>query len=171
MVKEQTGESGLGLSPVPSFVKVLVFFPLEKGHCCLPLLGQVGIWFLPYFFFFNLWHRKETHRKNSRKINFSLFSPCLCITQLTISEQLPGNSAAEMSIIYQHYLSFFFLSCISSDYFDYYEKPSGQYSTGMPDVSPTLVYSEFFSSFLNAVAGSCRRRLRRMLWAWIRTHT
>lgn len=66
---------------------------------------------------------------------------------------------------------FFFLSCISSDYFDYYEKPSGQYSTGMPDVSPTLVYSEFFSSFLNAVAGSCRRRLRRMLWAWIRTHT
>lgn len=105
MVKEQTGESGLGLSPVPSFVKVLVFFPLEKGHCCLPLLGQVGIWFLPYFFFFNLWHRKETHRKNSRKINFSLFSPCLCITQLTISEQLPGNSAAEISC---HYLSFFF---------------------------------------------------------------
>lgn len=101
MVKEQTGESGLGLSPV--------FFPLEKAHCCLPLLGQVGIWFLPYCLFvclfFNLWHREETHRKNSRKINFSLFSPCLCITQLTISEQLPGNSAAEMSC---NYLSFFF---------------------------------------------------------------
>lgn len=174
MVKEQTGESGLGLSPVPSFVKVPSFFPFGERSLLPSSAGPGGdlIFTLLFsFFFLNLWHRKETHRKNSRKINFSLFSPCLCITQLTISEQLPGNSAAEMSIIYQHYLSFFFLSCISSDYFDYYEKPSGQYSTGMPDVSPTLVYSEFFSSFLNAVAGSCRRRLRRMLWAWIRTHT
>lgn len=167
MVKEQTGESGLGLSPV--------FFPLEKAHCCLPLLGQVGIWFLPYCLFvclfFNLWHREETHRKNSRKINFSLFSPCLCITQLTVSEQLPGNSAAEMSCNYLSFF-FFFLSCISSEDFDYYKEPSGQYSTGMARcVSPTLVYSELFSSFLNSMAGRCRQRLRSMLWAWIRTHT
>lgn len=108
MVKEQTGESGLGLSPVPSFVKVPSFFPFGERSLLPSSAGPGGdlIFTLLFsFFFLNLWHRKETHRKNSRKINFSLFSPCLCITQLTISEQLPGNSAAEISC---HYLSFFF---------------------------------------------------------------
>lgn len=52
---------------------------------------------------------------------------------------------------------FFFLSCISSDDFDYYEKPSGQYSTGMPDVCLLLLfivnYSVPFSMPWLGVAG------------------
>lgn len=84
------------------------------------------------------------------------------------SWKLSGRNELQLFI----FLFFFFLSCISSEDFDYYKEPSGQYSTGMARcVSPTLVYSELFSSFLNSMAGRCRQRLRSMLWAWIRTHT
>lgn len=163
MVKEQTWESGLGRSPVLSCVKVPSYFPFGKSSLLPSSAGPGGdliFTLLVFCFFFSLWHRKETHRKNSRKINFSLFSPRLCITQPTISEQLPGNSSRNELQVF----IFFFLSCISSDDFDYCKGSSGQYSTGMAwYVSPTLVYSELFRSFLNSVAGSCRQRLRRML--------
>ena len=166
MVKEQTGESGLGLSPV--------FFPLEKAHCCLPLLGQVGIWFLPYCLFVCFLisdiGRKLTERIPEKLTFLYFLHACVSHSWPSQSSFLETQQQKWAAIIYLSF--FFFLSCISSEDFDYYKEPSGQYSTGMARcVSPTLVYSELFSSFLNSVAGRCRQRLRSMLWAWIRTHT
>ena len=52
-------------------------------HC----RARLGVRFSPYYFC--LWHRKETHGKDSRKIH--LFPLCLCFTQLVHLGQLPGN--------------------------------------------------------------------------------
>lgn len=49
-------------------------FPWKKLTASFHSWAMLRIWFLPYFFFFfYLWHRKETHKKNSRKINFFLY--------------------------------------------------------------------------------------------------
>ena len=113
--------------------------------------------YLFFFFFLSDIGRKLTERIPGKLT--SLYFLHACVSHSWPSQSSFLETAAEMSCNY-----LFFLSCISSDDFDYYEESSGQYSTGMAwCASPTLVYSELFSSFLNSVAGSCRQRLRSML--------
>ena len=128
--------------------------------------------YLFFFFFLSDIGRKLTERIPGKLT--SLYFLHACVSHSWPSQSSFLETAAEMSCNY-----LFFPSCICSDfdYYEelllrriiitknnYYEESSGQYSTGMAwCASPTLVYSELFSSFLNSVAGSCRQRLRSML--------
>lgn len=88
------------------------------------------------FFFFSLWHRKETHRKNSRKINFYFLHACVSHSWPSQSSFL--ETAAEMSC---NYLSFFFFPVLVLMILIIMKNLLDSIALEWPDVCPLLLFT------------------------------